>query len=91
MVHEQEVVLFNLVAHEEENEGEKGAYGHRDGEHERHAHDSESEGLVVSKLEKPVIFVGSVLHPVIKNKEALPAKVRDIKHLDAIGDEYDLH
>ena len=66
MVDEEEVVLFNLVPHQEKNECEKGANWHGDGEQERHRHDGEGKGLIVAKLEEPVVFVRSVPSPVDK-------------------------
>ena len=43
MVHEQEVVLFNLMAHHEEYERQEGADRHRYGEDQRDAHYCEGE------------------------------------------------
>ena len=48
VVHEQEVVLLNLVAHQEEDEGEEGTNRHGDGEDQRHGHDSERERLIIA-------------------------------------------
>ena len=91
MVDENEVVLLNLISDHEENESEKGADWHRNREDERHAHDRERKRLIVSKLEEPVIFVGSVSHPIQECEETFPGEVRHIQHLDAVGNEDDLH
>ena len=66
VVDEEEVVLLNLVPHQKENESKERANWHSDGKQECHRHDSEREGLVVTKLEEPVVFVGSVPCPVDK-------------------------
>jgi len=66
VVDEEEVVLLNLVSHQKENESKERADRHSDGEQECHRHDSEREGLVVTKLKEPVVFVRSVPCPVDK-------------------------
>ena len=91
MIHEKKVVLLNLVPHQEENESQKGADGHGHRKDQRDAHYREGERLVVAKLEEPVVFVGSLAHPIDKREEALPAKVRHVKHLNAVRDENRLH
>jgi len=91
VVDEQKVVLFDLVPHQEENEREEGADGHGDGEHQRHGHDGEGEGLVVAQLEEPVVFVGPVSRPVQKCERTFPKEVRHVQHLNAVGNEDELH
>ena len=91
MIDEQEVVLLNLVTHQEEDESEKCANRHRDWKNQRHWHNGEGEGLVVAQLEEPVICVGPVPDPVEYLEEALVEEVRYIKHLNAVCDKDNLH
>ncbi len=78
VVDEKKVVLFNLVAHQEEYECEECADRHGDWKNQAHREDRESKWLIVADLEVPVVFVWPMSQPVHKSQESFDDEMRHI-------------